>query len=203
MPLFYLVRHGETAWNRHGNRYCGRTNIPLTETGEKQAAHLAATLEEIKFDRVIVSPFQRAQRTALPITKRFGLDMETDQRLSEIDFGEWEGLTRWEIEQKFPKQWKRWLQDPTRIKAGGCGESASDVFERMKSFFVEHSSGNHECMFVVSHNTAIRFFLAGTLGMPFLHYRKIAINNASVCVLDMKSATDIKWQVVNGCGSKL
>jgi broad specificity phosphatase PhoE len=124
--------------------------------------------------------------------------MQTDQRLVEIDFGDWEGLTQREIEHNFPEQWKKWLADPTMVKAGGCGESAADVFGRMKAVFAEHGKDNHQNVLVVSHNTAMRLFIAGTLGMPFVHYRKMEMDNAGVCVLDMKSTAELRWKIGNG-----
>ncbi|MCL4352232.1 MAG: histidine phosphatase family protein [Firmicutes bacterium] len=180
MTLFYLIRHGETEWNRHGNRYCGRTNLPLAQAGRVQADALAASLQNVRFDAVLVSPLQRAQETAHPIAKQCGMEMKMDERLREIDFGDWEGLTQQEIEQHFPNQWEQWIQDPTAVRAGGCGESANDVFSRMKSVIVENSKDNLQRILIVSHNTAIRLFFVGTFGMPFTRYRNIEIDNAGL-----------------------
>lgn len=195
MTMFYVIRHGETEWNGHGNRYCGRTDLPLTTVGKLQAAHLGNALAATRFDAALVSPLQRAQQTALGITQRVGIEMQTDSRLSEIDFGDWEGLTQQEIEHHFAQQWKAWLHDPAHVKAGGSGESAGDVVARIRSVFVENSRDNGDSVMVVSHNTAIRLFIAGTLGMPLIHYRKLEFNNAGICMVEMKSAADFKWQL--------
>lgn len=194
MIRYYLVRHGETEWNRDGNRYCGRTNLPLTPAGHLQAEKLANFLQNKPIDLVLVSPLQRARDTARPIIQRMGLDMHIDERLREIDFGVWEGLTQREIEQRFPKQWADWIQNPGKVKAGRNGESAADVFTRMKGIFSENRYDQKRNILLVSHNTAIRLFLVGTFGMPFVDYRKIVIDNAGVVVLNITSSGDIEWQ---------
>lgn len=195
MTLFYLIRHGETEWNRHGNRYCGRTNLPLAQVGREQAERLALSLQNTRFDAVLVSPLQRALETARPIAKRCGMEMQTDERLREIDFGDWEGLTQQEIEQHFPRQWEQWVQDPATTRAGGTGESANQVFSRMKSVIVENSEKTLQRVLIVSHNTAIRLFFIGTFGMPFIRYRNIEIDNAKILVLEMANETSFKWKM--------
>ena len=196
MTLFYMVRHGETEWSRDGNRYCGRSDIPLTETGTLQAALLAALLHNVSFDAAVVSPLRRARDTAIPIVQRLRIDMQVDPRLQEIDFGDWEGLTQPEIEAEFPQQWMNWTHDPLKNQAGGRGESARDVFERMTEVLTEHHK-KHRNVLIVSHTTAMRLVMAGTLGMPFAHYRKLEINTADVYVLTMKNLAEIKWRALN------
>lgn len=193
---FYLIRHGETEWNRNNNRYCGRTDIPLTDTGTLQANNLAGVLQTLQLDLAVVSPMLRARQTAEPIVERLGLEMRIDDRLREIDFGEWEGLTQEEIERYFPRQWDKWLQDPMTAKAGGCGESATEVFDRMKGAILgEDNADTSRRILIVSHNTALRLFFVGTLGVSLAQYRKIEIDNAGVLVLETASATDIKWKM--------
>src|ERR1700759_408395 len=89
----YLCRHGDTAWSGE-RRLAGRTDLPLTEQGERNAAQLGARLNSIKFDRVISSPLLRARRTA----ELAGFpDATIDPRLIEMNFGEYDGRTREEI----------------------------------------------------------------------------------------------------------
>lgn len=201
MTTFYMVRHGETEWSRDGNRYCGRSNIALTENGTHQANLLAALLHDIPFDAAVVSPLKRALSTALPIVQRLGIPMQVDARLQEIDFGDWEGLTVPEIEARFPQQWIDWTTDPVRNRAGGRGESAPEVFNRMTDLLLEQLQ--HRTVLIVSHTTAMRLVMAGTLGMPFCHYRKLEINTADVYVMTMHSIDDVKWKALNWLTSPL
>ncbi|RYZ25912.1 MAG: histidine phosphatase family protein, partial [Sphingobacteriales bacterium] len=87
MLTVYLLRHGQTAWNADNNRYCGRTDIPLTDKGIAQAKLVSEQLEGLKLDGVYSSPLQRAALTASLATNRTVI---TDDRLIEADFGQWE-----------------------------------------------------------------------------------------------------------------
>lgn len=88
----YVARHGETEWNA-AERLCGRTDLPLNETGEAQAAALADKLvgEAKSIERIIASPMTRAQQTARIIAQRLGVSVETDERLIEQNYGVYEG----------------------------------------------------------------------------------------------------------------
>src|SRR5687768_11266518 len=94
MITVYLLRHGQTAWNADNNRYCGRTDIPLTEKGLAQAAAVREQLRGIDFDGIFSSPLQRARVTAEIAS---GKNVTTDKRLIEADFGQWEQKTREEF----------------------------------------------------------------------------------------------------------
>ena len=106
--MIYLVRHGQTEFNREG-RYQGRVDSPLTELGLAQAraagARLAALAAEEGGNWIIeTSPLGRARRTAEIIAQSMGLPALTvDPRLIEVSYGEIEGLTAAEIEARWPK----------------------------------------------------------------------------------------------------
>lgn len=94
--MLYVTRHGQTPWNVE-NIICGRTDVLLTDVGREQAraAGRALAREGVKFDRIIASPLKRAQETACLIAREvgFGEDaIETDERIIEFDFGEFEGI---------------------------------------------------------------------------------------------------------------
>lgn len=88
----YVARHGETEWNA-AERLCGRTDLPLNETGKAQVAALADKLwQEAKtIDLIIASPMTRAQQTAMILAERLGTSVETDERLIEQNYGVYEG----------------------------------------------------------------------------------------------------------------
>ena len=88
LPSIYLARHGETAWSLSG-QHTGRTDLPLTERGERQARALGERLRGANFVKVLTSPSQRARRTAE--LAGFGNVAETDPDLAEWDYGEYEG----------------------------------------------------------------------------------------------------------------
>ena len=88
LPAVYLARHGETAWSLSG-QHTGRTDLPLTEHGERQARALGERLRGLHFVKVLTSPSQRARRTAE--LAGFGGLAETDPDLAEWDYGQYEG----------------------------------------------------------------------------------------------------------------
>jgi broad specificity phosphatase PhoE len=94
LPIIYLARHGETAWTVSG-QHTGRTDLPLTEAGERNARRLGERLEGRTFAQVFTSPLQRAVRTCK--LAGFGEVAEVDVDLVEWDYGEYEGLTKAEI----------------------------------------------------------------------------------------------------------
>jgi broad specificity phosphatase PhoE len=96
-----LARHGETDWNRDG-RFQGHADPPLNRQGREQAQILARRLADVPFDAVYSSDLLRAHETALIVAEPHGVPVVTDPGLREIDVGSWSGLTRAEIEERFP-----------------------------------------------------------------------------------------------------
>lgn len=126
MATLLLARHGETDWNRD-HRWQGHTGPPLNETGRRQADELAARIESI--DAVYSSDTDRAYETAVILAERHGLEVETDPRLREVDFGLWEGLTRRQINERFGGAFSRWLSGES--SAPDEGESDEAMAERV------------------------------------------------------------------------
>ena len=94
-----LVRHGETEWTLTG-QHTGRTDIPLTERGRKQARLLQPLLSTANFALVLSSPLQRARETCE--LAGLGSQMEIEPDLMEWDYGEYEGITSKEIKRTTP-----------------------------------------------------------------------------------------------------
>ena len=93
----YVARHGQTRWNSQ-NRVLGRTDIPLNETGIEQAKGLAEKAASLGIDIIISSPLKRARQTADIVGDALGLSVLTDERLTEFDFGAFEGASRADAE---------------------------------------------------------------------------------------------------------
>jgi probable phosphoglycerate mutase len=103
-----LARHGETDWNREG-RFQGWADPPLNATGRAQAVDLSVALMAEELAAVYSSPLRRAHETAEVVAASHGLEPLTVEALREVDVGSWSGLTRAEIEERFPQQYARWL----------------------------------------------------------------------------------------------
>src|SRR3974390_2214289 len=94
LPIVYLARHGETAWSLTG-QHTGRTDLPLTKRGERNARRLEDRLKGLTFATVLTSPLQRARRTCELAAS--GVQAQVDPDLVEWDYGEYEGRTSAEI----------------------------------------------------------------------------------------------------------
>lgn len=197
MLHIYLLRHGETAWNADGNRYCGRTDLPLTEKGVSQARLAGSRLEGIAFDAAYSSPLQRAYDTAC--LAGHGMQVQRDPRLIEVDFGGWEGKTKEAFVPENETLWRAWSETPETIRAGGTGETALEVVTRADDFYREllqrHSSGN---ILVVGHNGINRLYLSFKLGMPLGHYRRFFLDNAAVSWFTLDEAGELVLRCLNG-----
>ncbi len=199
MLYVYLLRHGETTWNADGNRYCGLTDVELTENGLRQAENAAKLLTPVTFDAVYSSPLRRALVTA-DIASRRHPSLTADERLREASFGSWEGKTREEFIAENPGLWQSWAEDPAGTRAGGNGETAREVVERVDGFFEEiqkrHPAGR---VLVVAHNTVNRLYMCWKLGMPLKNYRRLVQENSSVTVLGLGGAEGFSLLKLN-CG---
>lgn len=180
----YLLRHGQTTWNADGNRYCGRTDLSLTEKGIKQAEAVYDQLIDVTFDAIYSSPLQRAYTTAQIVSGE--KEVVKDDRLIEVDFGNWEGKPKEQFIEEDEELWNNWITDPSATKAGGTGETALEVIERADDFFrtlqTEYKTGK---ILVVAHNGINRFYLAYKLGMNLKDYRKLTVQNSTVSMFQL------------------
>jgi len=184
MLTIYLMRHGQTQWNAEGDRYCGRTDIPLTQKGIEQAQDVARQLAGFRFEAIYSSPLERAWHTAQ--IAGGGKEVIKDDRLLETDFGGWEGITKKESIERFPEQAANWERDPANNRAGGTGETAQEIVARADDFFrsirQKYTDGN---VLVVAHNGLNRFYLTYKLGMPLKNYHQIIQENSTVTLFTL------------------
>lgn len=196
MLSVYLLRHGETTYNADGNRYCGRTDASLTNKGIKQAVNVFNQLKDEKFDAVYSSPLSRACLTAQIATE--SKEVQTDQRLIEVDFGKWEGKTKEEFTAEDPMLWEAWVNDPASAKAGGTGEIGSQVIERVDAFFNEMLQKHaNQTIVVVAHNGVNRLYMAHKLGMELKNYRRIFQENSAITFFELDDAGEITLKKLN------
>ncbi len=197
MTRIYVIRHGETAWNADGNRYCGRTDLPLSKTGKAQAAKVAIALSRVPLEAIHVSPLLRARQTADAINEARALPVIVGPPLTEVDFGSWEGLTTAQLAARDPESRAAWIEDPTHVRAGRTGETGGDVSARvldhLHAIARDHPAG---AIAVVGHSSASRFAIAASLGAPLASYRRLVLDNASISVLEIEDGAT-RWLHIN------
>ena len=157
-----LARHGETDWNRVG-RWQGHADPPLNDLGRRQAAELAERLAGDGISAVYTSDLRRASETAGVIADRLGLPVVEDAALREIDVGSWSGLTRAEVEQRFPDGFARWRAG----EIGHDGETREQLTARVVTA-VERIAATHQgdTILVVTHGGSIRALRRHAAGDP-------------------------------------
>ncbi len=157
----WLVRHGETDWNRLG-LYQGQADIPLNETGLAQARQTALVLEQSgkKFAAIYSSPLLRARQTADETARRLGLEVLDDERLREIHQGEWQGKDFAAVVAEFSGHPK------IEIRAPG-GELVAEVAARMAQAADAMSAAHPgEAVLVFSHGLALATLVCQAHGIP-------------------------------------
>jgi broad specificity phosphatase PhoE len=163
MATVLLARHGETEWNRT-HRWQGFTGPPLNDLGRRQADELAAKLEACEIHAIYSSDTVRAVETAEIVGARLGLEVAQDPRLREVNFGEWEGLTRHEINARFAGAFREW--DACKLAAPTGGESDATMAERVVEALSEIAGRHdHERVLVVTSGGPIRAVQAHASGI--------------------------------------
>ncbi len=183
MEKLFLVRHGETVWNSE-RRYIGRTDLPLSEEGIKQARSLANRFSKEKVEAIFTSPLKRAIQTAEIISKETGLKTVVFPELIEVDFGDWEGLTYEEIKQKFGDLIDNWLFRPSKVEIPS-GEKWESVTKRVKSFFDEMSKRSEETALVITHGGVIKTIISLILNHERIPFASFLISNSSVSAIGL------------------
>jgi len=164
-----LVRHGETDWNL-GNRFQGHADPPLNETGRVQARELAATLAGRTFDAIYASPLRRAFETAEIIAAPHSLEPVPLDGLREVDVGGWQGLTRDEIEERFPEHYRRWLDFG---EGWDGGETYEEMGRRVVRTLLELARKHRgETLLCVTHGGPIRAAFASASGISHAEARR-------------------------------
>ena len=175
MTCIILVRHGQTEWNRV-ERFRGHADVPLNETGLAQAEATGQRIaEEWQPTAIYSSPLSRAVKTAEAIAIHFNLPVQTHRGLTDIDYGEWQGLTPYEARVRWPTVIFAWYNQPEIACIPG-GESLAGLRERAMCTVNELASHHIGQTFVlVGHTVINRIILLGVLGLGnerFWHIRQ-------------------------------
>lgn len=192
MSVLLLARHGETDWTRE-KRWQGHADPPLNDRGREQARVLAKNLAGVRLDAVYSSDLRRSSETAAIVVADRNLDVRLDPELRENDFGDWTGLTRDEVERRFP-------EGALLRKSGRQGWRGGESYEEMADRIVravEAIAASHpgEQVLVVTHNGPIRAVHAHVFGVAYAQYRQRAksIKKGSVSAVRLEDGV---WECV-------
>jgi broad specificity phosphatase PhoE len=165
-----LARHGETDWNR-ANRFQGHADPPLNAAGRKQARALAEELAGEPLAAVYTSPLRRAAETAEIVAAPHRLRPEPVDGLREVDVGSWEGLTRADLEQRQPEQFRRWLVEHEQGWEDGetYEEMGRRVVPALLALAARHGGDR---ILAVTHGGPIRAAIAAAEGITHAEARR-------------------------------
>ncbi len=155
-----LLRHGRTAWNAE-RRFQGQADPPLDEVGRAQAYEVAAMVLALGPSRIVSSDLQRALVTAQIVAEACGLPLTSDPRFRERSLGHWEGLTREEVEERYPDEFADWLAGRDVSRRGG--ETRAEVATRARAAFDEIDVDGP--LVVVTHSATAMALTANLLEM--------------------------------------
>ena len=167
-----LVRHGETEWSLDG-RHTGKSDIPLTDEGRRQARALASQLSAWQFTLVLTSPLQRALDTCR--LAGYGEQAQLRSDLMEWDYGQYDGLTSKQIAQTNPN-WSLWRD------GGPGGEQPADVGRRVDRVIAEVRGSDGDVL-IFAHGHVLRVLASRWLGEPPEGGRHYALHTAALSIL--------------------
>ena len=186
MTRIILVRHGQTEWNRV-ERFRGLADVPLNETGVKQAEatgiRVAAKWKPIA---IYSSPLSRAVKTAEAIAKHFGLSVQVHPALADIDYGDWEGLSPDEVRIRWAEILDKWYNAP-HLAMIPNGEILADLRERamktVNELAVRHAG---ETILLLGHTVINRIILLGVLGLGNERFWRIKQDTCAINLFEVK-----------------
>jgi broad specificity phosphatase PhoE len=182
----WLVRHGETAWSRLG-KHTGRSDIPLTEEGERQARAVGAHLGGRRFGQVLVSPLGRARQTCE--LAGYGAVARITPDLAEWDYGAYEQRLTADVRREIPG-WTIW----THGVVGG--ETIDEVAARARRVLSEIEAGDGDAL-LFAHGHLLRVLTACWIGLPPATGGVLALGPGSLSVLGFETERRVvrRWNL--------
>jgi broad specificity phosphatase PhoE len=179
MTSIYLVRHGQTAWNKE-EIFRGRTDVPLDETGLKQAELVGQYFKEMEIHGIYSSSLSRAWQTAEKVAEFHNLRVEPLPGILDMSFGNWEGRPHQEIRESDNKTYRQWVETPHLVRLPG-GESLDDVRVRAMAA-MEEVIRNHsgKTLVLVTHRVVNKVLICGILGLDNSHFWQITQDTTAI-----------------------
>lgn len=186
----YLVRHGETDWNR-SYRFQGTTDIELNSNGRELAGITGRALEQTSFDVIYSSPLIRAYETACLIRGHRNIPIIRDDRLKEICFGDYEGLDSRPLLQDESDPFHYFFQKPERYRAPRGGESLEAICSRTADFLrteIEPKEKTVQRIMIAAHGACNKALLCHIRQHDLSHFWDGKLQrNCSVCIIHLEN----------------
>ncbi|MGB9458726.1 MAG: histidine phosphatase family protein [Bryobacteraceae bacterium] len=186
MSELWLIRHGETEWSASG-AHTGRTDIPLTDAGRRQAEAIGRWLAGRKFSLVLESPLERARETCF--LAGYAAAAQIDANLREWDYGDYEGRTTAEIQREVPG-WSLWDAGPRN------GETMAQVGARADAVIARAATAQGDVA-LFAHGHLLRVLAARWLGLEPSAGRLFALSTATFSTLghEHENRVIVRWNL--------
>jgi len=186
MTSIYLVRHGQTAWNKE-EIFRGRTDVPLDETGLKQAELAGQYFKGMEIHGIYSSPLSRAWETAQKIAQFHNLKVQPLQGILDMSFGRWEGQSHRDIQKNDKEIYRQWVETPHLVRLPG-GETLDEVRTR-SMHAIEEVIQMHpgKTLVFVSHRVVCKVLICGILGLDNSHFWQIAQDTTAINLIQYKN----------------
>jgi len=183
MTTIYLIRHGQTDWNKN-KIFRGRADVPLNEHGRKEAEALARYLKDVRPTACYSSPLSRARETAEIAIRPRSLAIASDEGIIDIDYGKWQGVSDADVRKHYSETHRRWHETPQRVKFPG-GESLAMVRRRAMASLDRIRMDNPEgIVYVVAHRVLTKVMMCAVLGLGNVAFWKIRQDNCAYNIIE-------------------
>jgi phosphoserine phosphatase len=185
MTKIYIVRHGETQWNKE-EIFRGRKDIPLNEMGQKQAEMVGLCFRDKGINRIVSSPLTRAVQTAEAISRTTGVAVESTEKFTDINFGAWEGLPLREVEERYPADFAVWKTSPENLIIEN-GETLEMVRKRISEGLVGIVSAKEGTIVIVTHRVICKLIVLDCLKIDNEHFWDMKYDPASITLMEQSN----------------
>jgi probable phosphomutase (TIGR03848 family) len=187
MPIFLLIRHGETDYNKKMHLPGRLPNVHLNKKGQQQAQLVADSLKSAPIKAIYSSPMDRTLETAEPLAKYLNLKVVPIAGLLETDCGEWQGQSVKKLRRQ--KIWKSVQMHPSLFHFPG-GESIADCQHRMVQALetLRRQYSDQDVVACFSHADPIKQVIAYYLGLPLDNFQRLSVDTASISVFFISDA---------------
>lgn len=177
----YLLRHGQTESNSK-KVYYGKLDVELNVKGKAQCEAIGKRLKDIPFNKVYTSTMKRAVQTAEIALSAKKYEFIKDERINEMNLGEFEGKNYEENQKNYPEEWKKWTED-WKGYAPPNGESYIEFYNRIKNFIEDIIKHDDENILIVTHGGVIKSIYAYILGGNLDVFWKFGTKNADLTLI--------------------
>lgn len=172
-----LLRHGAC---EGGEIFRGSTNVALSGEGWQQMHDKVASVADAQWQHIVSSPLQRCHKFAEQLSEGRELPMSVNENLREVHFGDWEGLSHQDAQQRYPEHWRSFWRSPDSACPPN-GEAMPDFSERICTVVDELAlQYQGQSLLVVAHGAVIRVAMCHWLGIPMAGMTRLAVPYAGL-----------------------